>query len=179
VGAILVALVNLTGVVCAWLGVLQDGDTLGPSNWKEVRGLLPDEILGHYRRGEYVNKIADRTHPGYIDTHLPPDLQGGSRANRGLYALSEAGAVIERSTGRQPGFILGLPFPEVDPADPQVGAKIVWNCFYPAWYNGNEHFLTELLRPGRELLVPYSGARVLGASLLGVVLAPTVCAARR
>ena len=147
--ALATALVTLAGVTCAW-AVLQDGDRLGPSNWEEARGLLPEEILEHYRRGEYVNEIADITRPGYVDISMPPDFQEGSRANRGRFALSSGGSVVERGTGEQPRFILGLPFPEVAPADPQAAAKIVWNYFYGAWYNGNEHYLTELLLLGRR-----------------------------
>lgn len=125
-------------------GKLKDGDVLGPSNWTEAKDLLPQEILEHYRNGEYVNQIADITLPGYRSIQLPPDFQQASRANRGRYELSEAGSIIDRRSGRQPRHIVGLPFPDIDPRDPQAGTKIVWNYFYTVWYDGNTHFLTEL-----------------------------------
>lgn len=128
---------------------LKDGDILGPSNWAEAQGLLPEEILSHYRTGEYINRITDISQPGYRNTQLPPEFQEASRANRGRYALSPMGSIIDRETGKQPPFIFGLPFPEVLPDDPEAATKVVWNYFYSTWYNGNEHFLTELVMLGR------------------------------
>ncbi len=124
---------------------LKDGDVIGPSNWSEAQGLLPEEILDHYKKGEYINRIADISLPGYLSTRQPSDFQEASRTNRGLYALSPAGSIIEQRTGKQPAFIFGFPFPDIDPQDPQAGTKIVWNFFYSIWYNGNNHFLTELV----------------------------------
>ena len=37
----------------------EEGVLLGPSNWQIAEGLLPEEILQHYRRGEYLNRIVD------------------------------------------------------------------------------------------------------------------------
>jgi len=143
----LLSLIALAFLACAAPAVatLQDGDMLGPSNWQDAQGLLPDEILEHYRLGEYLNRIADLSKPGYIGVQYPPDFQAASRANRGRFALADNGSIVERATGRQPRYIMGLPFPDLDPADPQIATKIIWNYFYSAWYNGNEHFLNELL----------------------------------
>ena len=121
---------------------LQDGEILGPDTWEEAQGLLPEEILDHYKKGEYVNQIADIRLPGYRSTALPQDFQEASHGNRGLYGLSNGGSVVELQSGKQPPFIVGLPFPEIDPNDAQAGTKIVWNFLYSTWYNGNYHFLT-------------------------------------
>ena len=148
------ALAGVIVVACCLLAsrgaaTLQDGDVLGPDNWAEAQGLLPEEILDHYRKGEYINRIADHTQPGYISIDHPPDFREASRTNRGRYELSPLGSIIDRNTGKQPGFIFGLPFPDIDPADAQAGTKVVWNYFYTFWYNGNQHFLTELVMLGR------------------------------
>jgi Protein of unknown function (DUF1329) len=129
---------------------LQDGEVLGPDTWEEAQGLLPEEILDHYRKGEYVNQVADIRLPGYRSTALPQDFHEASRANRGLYALSPGGSIIESRSGQQPRYIFGLPFPDVDRNDPQAGTKIVWNSLYSTWYNGNYHFLTELVMLSRH-----------------------------
>jgi hypothetical protein len=129
--------------------VLRDGDVLGPANWEEAKGLLPDEILEHYRKGEYVNRIADISGPGYISIQRPQEFRSASDANRGRFELTPNGSIVERGTDTQPSFIFGLPFPDLDPADPQLATKIVWNHFYSVWYNGNEHFLNELLLLGK------------------------------
>ena len=38
---------------------LVPGETLDKSNWQKAEGLLPPEILKHYREGGYINKIVD------------------------------------------------------------------------------------------------------------------------
>jgi hypothetical protein len=129
---------------------LRDGEELGPTNAEAARGLLPEEILEHYRRGEYRNRIMELGGPGHLSLELPPDLQEASRANRGRYRLAPDGAIVEVATGRQPPFLYGLPFADVGASDPEAAAKIVWNYFYATYYRGDCHFLTELLMLGRH-----------------------------
>jgi hypothetical protein len=129
---------------------LRDGEELGPGNAEAARGLLPDEILEHYRRGEYRNRILELGRPGQLGLENPPDFQAASDDNRGQYALAPDGSIVDMGTERQPPFILGLPFPDVDESDPEAAAKIVWNYFYATYYRGDYHFLTELVMLGRR-----------------------------
>ena len=124
---------------------LRDGEMLDAQNAEAARGLLPDEILDHYRRGEYRNRIVDAGRRGLVDIQNPPDFREASRANRGRYALAPSGTIVDARTGRQPAHVVGLPFPDVDAGDPQAGAKVIWNSFYAAYYRGNCHFLTEIV----------------------------------
>jgi hypothetical protein len=129
---------------------LRDGDVLGPANWEEAKGLLPDEILEHYHRGEYVNHVMDIAGLGRTVLLNPPDLLAATRANRGRYALTPGGSIVDTKTGKQPTYIAGLPFDPIDPGDPQAATKIVWNSFYATWYRGDCHFLTEIVMLGRS-----------------------------
>jgi hypothetical protein len=129
---------------------LKDGDLLGRDNWEAAQGLLPDDILAHYRRGEYANRILELGRPGQRALESPPDFRQASDANRGRFSLSPVGTILVKDTGKQPTFVIGLPFPDVDPADPEAGTKIVWNHFYTMWYRGDYHFLTELVMLGRR-----------------------------
>jgi hypothetical protein len=45
--------------------------------------------------------------------------------------------VVEKSSGEQPPFIFGFPFPQIDPKDPAAGSQIIWNYLYRTWYFGN------------------------------------------
>lgn len=128
---------------------LRDGDVLGPTTWHAAQGLLPDEILAHYRTGGYVNRIVEIDRPSYRTLAHPEAFQQATRANRERYTLGETGAVIERATGQQPRYVFGLPFPEISESDAQAAAKIVWNYFYGLWFRGNFHFLSELVMLGR------------------------------
>ena len=64
--------------------------------------------------------------------------------------MNERGTIVERDTGRQPSYIFGLPFPDIDPADPAAGVKIVWNFNYVTWYGGDDHFVSELVMLGER-----------------------------
>jgi len=144
-----IAFVVATSQVAAADFALHDGDTLGPSNWQQARGLLPEEILAHYATGEYVNRIARLDEGDYRSLAHPPDFQSASQANRGRFALSDRGTIIDKTSGAQPEHIIGLPFPDIDAADPQAAIKIVWNFFYVTWYGGDDHFVNELVMLGR------------------------------
>ncbi|MGH3053917.1 MAG: outer membrane lipoprotein-sorting protein, partial [Gaiellaceae bacterium] len=41
-------------------------------------------------------------------------------------------------------YIMGFPFPIIDPADPKAGTKILWNYFYRTWYTGSLRAETQL-----------------------------------
>ena len=115
---------------------LKPGDTLDQTTWQKAEGLLPPEILEHYKKNEYVNRIADWPASKYT---WPPDFHAGTDANEGKFKLGERGDILEKESGKQPPYILGRPFPTIDPSDPGAGVKIVWNYFYQFWYFGNIH----------------------------------------
>jgi hypothetical protein len=129
---------------------LEDGDVLGPDNWQEADGLLPDEILAHYRLGEYRNAIMDISGPQFMSLAMPDDFLAASDQNQDRYALAAEGSIVDAESGAPPPFILGYPFPVIDPADPEAAAKIVWNYFYTTWYSGDCHFLSELVMLNRH-----------------------------
>jgi len=115
---------------------LKPGMVLDQSNWQLADGLLPPEILKHYQEGGYSNKIVDFPLGSF---NWPPDFKASTEKNAGQFKLSETGTVVLNSTGEQPPYILGLPFPIIDSKDPQAGPKILWNFFYLTWYYGNLH----------------------------------------
>ncbi|HSQ01616.1 MAG TPA: DUF1329 domain-containing protein [Candidatus Dormibacteraeota bacterium] len=133
-------------VIAVWAGsaalAAEQGDALKPgmvldqSNAQLAEGLLPPEILAHYKDGGYSSAIVDWPLGTF---NWPPDFKAATEKNAGQFKLSETGTVVLNSTGEQPPFILGHPFPIIDPADPQAGAKILWNFFYLTWHYGNLH----------------------------------------
>lgn len=126
---------------------LKPGDVLGPDNWQLAEGLLPPEILEHYKKGEYVNPIVDWPADYYV---WPPEFEAGSKRNEGLFEIGPKGQVIEKSTGEQPIYIIGFPFPVIDPNDPNAASKILWNFYYRTWYFGNAKNQSQLnwVNPG-------------------------------
>ncbi len=120
---------------------LKPGDVLGPDNWKAADGLLPPEILKHYEKGEYLNRIVDWPTG---TTKRDQEFLDATERNRGRFSVDARGTIIDTATGKQPPYIVGFPFPVVDPHAPDAGLKILWNYFYEGYYLGNIHAETEL-----------------------------------
>lgn len=121
---------------------LKPGDVLNQSNWQKAEGLLPPEILKHYKAGEYANPIVDWPVEQFV---WPPDFLEGTKRNEGRFEVGEDGEIIEKATGKQPPYIIGHPFPTIDPKDPKAGTKIIWNFMYRSWYFGNMHAESQVL----------------------------------
>lgn len=114
--------------------------TLGPQTWESARGLLPDEFLQRYQRGEWQHEIYEAPAGA---SFTDQDFLAAGEQNRGRYAIGEKGQVVEVATTEQPLFVYGPPFPVIDPNDPQAGTKIVWNFFYQSYALGNSrNFIT-------------------------------------
>ncbi len=112
---------------------LKPGDVLGPDNWQAAKDLLPPEILDHYRKGEYRNPIVAWPEGNY---HWAPQFVEATKRNATELSLNADGAIVDK-TGKQPPLVYGLPFPNIDEADPQAGEKVLWNYFYSYWEQGN------------------------------------------
>jgi Protein of unknown function (DUF1329) len=134
VGAVLVVASSpmLDSRVCA--AELKAGMTLDSSTAAAAKDLLPPEILAHYEKNEYVNKIVDWPDAKF---NWPEDFQAASKKNEGKYDLAADGHVVEKGTDTQPPYVLGFPFPNLDPQDPAAATKAIWNFFYRTWYFGN------------------------------------------
>jgi hypothetical protein len=141
-GSILVALLATAAVA-----ELKPGDMLGPDNWEQAKGLLPDEFLESYRRGDFRHRVGDFAVDRIADD---PVFHEAVDANRGRYALSDQGSIIDVRTGQPPDYVYAWPFPDIDPHDPQAAMKIVWNFFYTTYYGGNSHYRADLLWVSRR-----------------------------
>jgi hypothetical protein len=120
---------------------LKPGDVLNQTNWKKAEKLLPPEILKHYQDGEYANPVVAWGPDTYV---YPKDFLTASKTNEGKYTVGEHGEILEKATGKQPAFVLGLPFPTIDPKDPHGGPKVLWNHYYRTWYFGNFRVATQM-----------------------------------
>jgi hypothetical protein len=113
---------------------LKAGMVLNQQTWQLAEGLLPPEILKHYRDGDYINPIAAWPEDMYT---WPADFLAATKENDGKYDIGEKGQIIEKSTGEQPQYVIGFPFPTIDESDPKAAQKVIWNFFYRTWYFGN------------------------------------------
>ena len=114
---------------------LKVGDTLDQSNADKAKDLLPPEILKHYQSGGYKNEIGSWPE-GIIVREKSFDA--ATRENETKYDIDpQTGTLIEKSTGKQPEYAYGIPFPKIAEGDPNAGIKSVWNMFYKYWNNGS------------------------------------------
>ncbi|MFI5364759.1 MAG: DUF1329 domain-containing protein [Candidatus Binatia bacterium] len=120
---------------------LKPGDVLNQATAQKAEGLLPPEILKHYQTGEYANPIVDWPSDKFA---WPVDFRAATEKNAGQLDVDPTGTIIEKGSGKQPPYILGFPFPIIDPADPKAGAKVVWNYFYRTWYFGTLYAESQL-----------------------------------
>ncbi len=118
---------------------LKVGDVLDQSNWERAKDLLPPEILKHYQTGQYKNKIV--AYPTG-NAHWEKAFQEATEKNATQLDVDEHGTIIDRTTGKQPPYVYGMPFPRVDANDPKAAVKIVWNQFLAYWAGGNSYNTT-------------------------------------
>jgi hypothetical protein len=114
---------------------------LNTETWQTAEGLIPAEFLEHYKSGAWTHEIWEApTGTHYYDA----DFIAAGEQNKGRYDIGSDGQVVEIATGKQPGFIYGPPFPDIDPSDPKAGAKVVWNFFYQSYILGNSRNFVNL-----------------------------------
>ena len=115
--------------------VLRPGMVLDQTTASLAADYLPPEILAHYQRGEYRNEIVDWP---LGKNKVAPIFAQQTKRNAGTLAVNEVGTIIEKATGKQPPYIYGTPFPNIDPSDRMAAVKILWNYLYTAdYWNGN------------------------------------------
>jgi len=131
----------------AWLATagvavaIEPGATVDASNVDEVKDLLPPEIYAHFKKGDYTNKLVE-----FPDTRWRWDdgFEEATKWNGEHLVLDEHKSPIDKETKKRPDYIRGLPFPNIDPSDPDAGYKALWNLDYAYYTGGNSHNWTLL-----------------------------------
>jgi len=138
---ILSCLLSMTSTVTA---DVVPGDVIDSSNWKKAEGLLPVPVLDWVKRGEFILNI------GELDVEDPTKIRSdyileAFETNRGKYAIDEEGGVVDKKTGKLAKFMVGFPFTDLDPEDPLVVQKLMYNHQYGQHVNGFFKFRFQLI----------------------------------
>jgi len=122
------------------------GDVLDKTNWEKAEGLLPDEIIGWIKKGDFVLQVGELNYNPR--EYQPSYALEALSTNKGKYVLDENDWIVEKETGMRGKPIIGRPFPDVDVDDPKAGEKIVYNNFYTGHISGNfiTYFRTDYIR---------------------------------
>ena len=128
------------------LSDVSPGDVLDKTNWEKAEGLLPDEIIGWIKKGDFVIQVGELNYKPY--DYQPPYALEALSTNKGKYVLDENDWIVEKETGVRGKPIIGRPFPDVDMDDPKVGEKIIYNNVYSGHIVGNfiTYFRTDYIR---------------------------------
>ena len=102
---------------------LKPGDTIGPHNWWKVQGMVGENLLNRIKQG-YTFRIKQGQSMG-----VPKEYNAATARHAGRAKLGRNGELLN--------YTAGLPFPDVDFSDPQIGLKMAWN-FYWRWI-GDDH----------------------------------------
>lgn len=115
----------------AALADVKPGDVIDKNNWQKVEGLLPPYLLEWVKKGDWVLTIGETEWK--LDDYLPPAFlkARNEKLNEGRYKLDDKKGIVEIKTGKKyPRDIVGIPFPNIDPKDPDAGYKIAYNAYY-------------------------------------------------
>src|SRR5215470_1623949 len=87
---------------------------LDANNWQEGKDLLPEPVVKHLQKGDYWFKVVpvdrDKFHHNYSKA-----FWDATESNEGKYDLDDKTCGLkDKSTGKIPQFVFGLPFPKVD-----------------------------------------------------------------
>ena len=96
---------------------LAPGTQLGPDSWQAAQGYLPAGILDKIKAGELAFEVQETTDLPVSEAYITATQNHAEQVQLG-------------ADGELGGYVAGLPFPVLDPADPQAGLKAAWNLRY-------------------------------------------------
>jgi hypothetical protein len=140
-GKLLAVLAAILGFAVTVRADVPVGTMVDRSTAEQVKDLLPPEIFKHYQNGEYKNPVVE-----FPTTKFRWDdgFDEATKRNAATIVLDESKQPVDKTTGKRPDYIQGLPFPDIRQDDPDGGYKIIWNLFYAYYTGGNSHNQTIL-----------------------------------
>jgi hypothetical protein len=99
---------------------IKPGMVIRKENSEAAEGYIPQEELKYLKQGWFEIKV-EQTH----DVPLHPNYIEATKKNAGKAKLGSNGELLDYEGG--------LPFPKIDPGDPQAGLKVAWNYSRHYW----------------------------------------------
>jgi len=131
---VLLVVALLTAAIAHGQDALAPGRVLDAATAAAADGLLPPEIVGHYKTGQFKNGIgAWPKGPVWDDT-----FEAASARNVDRFDVNDRGTIVEKGTDKPATGIYGLPF-RIDAQDPKAAVKVMWNAFYSLWRVAGTH----------------------------------------
>lgn len=149
----------------AVLADVAPGDVVDKTNWQKAEGLVPDSVLNWVKTGDFVLNIGELNYDEkeYFEFLVKESMT----ANIGRYDVNENDIIVDAKTGKPPDFVVGIPFPEVDPQDPKAGQKLMYNKHYNQFSSGNQNVAFQAKWVGTSGFEREIGARYINAPMDG------------
>jgi hypothetical protein len=96
---------------------LTPGTTISKDSWEAATDYLPPEILDKVKAGEFAFAVQETTDLPVSEAYIEATRKHAEQVKIG-------------TDGELEGYVAGLPFPLLDPTDPQAGLKAAWNLRY-------------------------------------------------
>jgi hypothetical protein len=123
------------------------GDVVDSSNWQKAEGLLPESVLEWVKKGDFTLNIGTLNYDP--KEFYPVSTRDMMKSNVGRYAVNEKGVVVDAKT-KEMTYVEGMPFPVIEPNDPQAGIKIVYNSQWSRYITGHLNFTLKFLWTARS-----------------------------
>ena len=143
----LVVLAFVMGMATVARGQVAAGTMIDKSSADRVKDMLPPEIYKHYQAGDYKNPIVDFPNSKF---RWDDGFEDATKKNAQTIVLDENKQPIDKTTGKRPDYMTGIPFPDIQENDPDGGYKIIWNLYYAYYNGGNSHNETILNWVGKS-----------------------------
>lgn len=117
---------------------VEPGDVIDRTNWQKIEGLVPESVLNWVKKGDFVLEIGKLNYDP--DEYFPDFQMKAFKTNLGKYDLDAENGLIDVATGKLPEHVIGLPFPKIDPKDPKLPEKAMYNNHYMQYQPDNLRF---------------------------------------
>jgi hypothetical protein len=122
---------------------LAPGRVLDAATAPAADGLMPPEVVGHYKAGEFKNTI------GAWPQGAPweDEFEAATKKNADRFDVGDRGTIVDKANGKPVTGIYGLPF-RIEGHDPKAGVKVMWNAYYALWRVAATHDLLSIVWVG-------------------------------
>jgi hypothetical protein len=95
---------------------IRPGMTIDKTNYQVAVAVLPPEILKYLQAGDFTIRAQETTDMPLREAYVQATLAHSAQ--------------VELGEGELKNYVAGVPFPLIDPHDPQAGEKVAWNHRY-------------------------------------------------